>query len=151
MMAMRRGVAVVVGVGLTLAGAARADAEELVEAFTFRGGGSITDRLADKLTQLGDEIDARLGPLSGDALDFRLDGRNRNLHLRVRGEGRGLGLRLGGNVHFDDGAAQVHATLDLAVVGQSLHLELPRFDLVPRSFAGEHYVELRLPLVEGSF
>jgi len=114
-------------------------------------GRSFSDQVADRLTLLGDAIDQHLGALTLDALEFRLDGRARRATVRLRGDTRYLSLHVDGDVHFADGAAQIDARVDLAVAGRHLHLQLPELQVVPRSYLGERYVELRVPLLRTRF
>ena len=111
---------------------------------------SMAERFADKLTEVGDAVDGHLGLLTGDRLDLRIDGRARRAHLRLRGgQRRYLAFRLDGEVHLEHGAAVIDARLELGIAGRPLTLELPDLELVPRSFAGERYLEVRLPLLGG--
>jgi hypothetical protein len=114
-------------------------------------GRSFSEQIADKLTQLGDTVDDHVGPLTLHVLDLRFDGRARRAHLRLRGETRYLSLRIDGDVEFHHGAAQVDARLELGIAGRQLRLELPDFEVVPRSFGGERYLEVRVPLLSGHF
>jgi hypothetical protein len=45
----------------------------------------------------------------------------------------------------------VTTKVELGIVGRQLKLELPDFEMVPRSFGNERWVEVRLPLLEGKF
>jgi len=111
----------------------------------------VSEQIADSFTELGDEIDAHLGILSAGVVSLRLDGRTRQAHVGFDLEGERMTLRFHSDVHLRGGVARVDARIDLSLVGRHLHLELPDFEVVPRSFAGERYVELRLPLLTGSF
>jgi hypothetical protein len=114
-------------------------------------GRSFSDRIAEQLTLLGESVDGHLGLLTQDSLRLRIDGRARRARVRLAGETRYLSLRVSGDLHFRRGAAEVDARIDLLIGGHTLGLELPDFEVVPRSFAGERYVEVRVPLLRGSF
>jgi len=123
----------------------------VLSAPTIPAGVSYSQRLADSLTLLGDTIDGHLGTLTLDSVKFRVDGRARKAELRLVGETRYLTLRIDGLVHFRHGVAQVDATIDLRVAGHGIRFELPDFEVAPRSYLGERYVEVRVPLVRGTF
>jgi hypothetical protein len=125
--------------------------ERFLDAPGIPGGRSLSDQIAAKLTLLGTAIDAHLGGLTLDALDFRIDGAGRRARVRLNAAARRLALCLDGNVRFERGLARVATRVDLAVGGGRWQLQLPEIELVPRSHAGEHYVEIRLPLLEGTF
>jgi hypothetical protein len=130
--------------------------EASIESFTGppplpRVGRTYSERIADELTLLGDAIDGHLGQLTLDRVTFRVDGRQRRARLRLAGETRYLSMTIQSDVHFRQGAAKVDAAIDLRVAGRGLRLELPDFEVLPRSYLGERYVEVRLPLVRGTF
>ena len=113
---------------------------------------SYSQQIADRLTALGDELDAHLGELSLDRFDLKFDGRARRAKLRLgKGDGENLSMRIDGDVLFDDGMAKVDAKIDLRIGGHRMQLELPQVDFVPRSWEGEHYLEVRLPIIHGQF
>ncbi len=129
----------------------RDDGEVFVPPLAIPKGRTYSERIADQLTVLGDTIDGHVGPLTLDTVKFRVDGRARRANLRLAGETRYLSLHVRGDVHFRRGAAEVDAAIDLVVGGHALRLELPDFEVLPRSYLGERYVEVRVPLVRGSF
>jgi hypothetical protein len=100
---------------------------------------------------LGDSVNGHVGALTLDAVKFRIDGPARRARLRIAGESRYLSLKLEGDIHFRRGAAEVDAAVDLVVGGHAVRLELPDFEVMPRSYLGERYVEVRVPLIRGSF
>lgn len=114
-------------------------------------GKSFSERLADQLTLLGDNVNGHVGALTLDTVRFRIDGRARRAHLRVAGETSFLSLKVEGDVLFRGGAAQVDAAVDLSVAGHAISFELPDFEVMPRSYLGERYVEVRIPLIRGAF
>jgi hypothetical protein len=116
-----------------------------------RVGRTYSERIADELTLLGDTIDGHLGPLTLDSVKFKVDGRARKAHVRLAGETRYLSMKIESDVHFRSGAAGVDTVVDLRVAGRAMRFELPQFEVLPRSYLGERYVEVRLPLIKGTF
>lgn len=108
-------------------------------------------QIADGFTELGTEIDAHLAALSLDLIGLRVDGRARAARLRLGRMTDGGGAQLGGRVQFARGKARVVARLQIELGDHAFDLDLPAFELVPRSEFGERYVEVRVPLVEGTF
>jgi hypothetical protein len=147
------------GLGVGAAAAQPAEVEALegpAEAFMGpppvpRVGRTYSERIADELTLLGDTIDGHVRPLTLDSVKFRVDGRGRRAHLRVARETRYLSLTIQSDVHFRRGAAGVDTVIDLRVAGKAMRFELPEFEVVPRSYLGERYVEVRVPLLRGTF
>ncbi len=114
-------------------------------------GRTYSERIADQLTLLGDSIDSHVGALSLDTIKFKVDGRHRKAHVRLAGESRYLSLTIQSDVHFRQGAARVDASIDLRVAGRALRLELPDFEVLPRSYLGDRYVEVRVPIIRRTF
>ena len=114
-------------------------------------GRTYSELIAQQLTVLGEGVDGHLGALTLDAVKFRIDGRQRRAKLRLAGESHFLSLTLEGDVHFRRGGAEVDAKIDLMVAGHAVHFELPDFEVMPRSYLGERYVEVRVPLLRGTF
>lgn len=151
---------VALGLALVAAAAAPARADDPLQLTATAGeparpprplAPSISQRLEDELTLLGETLDAHLQPLTFDALDLRVDGRARRARLRLGTRTRYLSLRLVGDVRFRSGLADVDAAIDLGIAGTEVRIELPAFELVPRSYLGERYVEVRVPLLKRSF
>lgn len=116
-----------------------------------RVGRTYSERIADELTLLGDTIDGHLGQLTLDSVKFRVDGRQRRAHLRLAGETRYLSMTIHSDVHFRHGAAEVASTIDLRVAGRAMRFELPEFEVAPNSYLGERYLEIRVPIIRGTF
>jgi hypothetical protein len=114
-------------------------------------GPKLSEQIASKLTLFGDVLDAHLGELTLDALELRIDGRRRTARVKLEAAAQRLGFCLDGHVRFERGLARVATRIDLSLGGREWHLDLPEFEMVPRSYGGDSYVELRLPLIEGSF
>jgi len=109
-------------------------------------------RLAEKMTLAGDELGLHLRAVTFDTLDMNFDGHKKIAHLRMQaGEAKKVALGIDSDVAFKSGYARVDATLKLGVLGRSWELELPEFDMVPRSYDGHRYVELRLPVIDFKF
>ena len=109
-------------------------------------------RLADKMTLAGDQLGLDLRNLTFDTLDLDFDGHHQIAHLTLMaGDSRALALHLRGVIAFKDGYAQVATQVDLAVAGKHLALTLPKVDMVPGSYGGRRYVELRLPVFDMHF
>jgi hypothetical protein len=113
---------------------------------------SFSQQIEDRLTWLGEEMDEHFGKLSMDRLAIRVNGRSKTAQISVgKGDGGTLSMRLGGDVKFEKGLAHIDAKIDLTINGHRMHLALPRIDLVPASYQGEHYLEVRLPILRGTF
>jgi hypothetical protein len=109
-------------------------------------------RLAEKMTLAGDELGLHLRAITFNSLDMNFDGHKRIAHLRMQaGEAKKMALGIDSDVAFKSGFARVNATVKFGVLGKSWQLELPEFDMVPRSYDGHRYVELRLPVIDFKF
>lgn len=109
-------------------------------------------RLAEKMTLAGDELGLHLRAVTFNSLDMNFDGHKRIAHLRMQaGEAKKVALGIDSDVAFKSGFARVNATVKFGVLGKSWQLELPEFDMVPRSYDGHRYVELRLPVIDFKF
>ena len=109
-------------------------------------------RLAEKMTLAGDSLGLHLRAITFNSLDMNFDGHKRIAHLRMQaGEAKKVALGIDSDVAFKSGYARVNATIKFGIAGKTWKLELPEFDMVPRSYDGERYVELRLPVIDFSF
>ncbi len=109
-------------------------------------------RLAEKMTLAGDELGLHLRAITFNSVDMNFDGHKRIAHLRMQaGEAKKVALGIDSDVAFKSGYARVNATLKFGVMGKSWQVELPEFDMVPRSYDGHRYVELRLPVIDFKF
>lgn len=109
-------------------------------------------RLAEKMTLAGDELGLHLRAITFNSLDMNFDGHKRIAHLRMQaGEAKKVALGIDSDVAFKSGYARVNASIKLGIAGKTWKLDLPEFDMVPRSYDGERYVELRLPVIDFSF
>lgn len=139
-------VVIVVAVIASLAGTVRADDDDDA---IFRG--ITAEKVAEGVTELGDEIDAHLGALSAGVVSLKFDGRSRQIHLGFDLEGDNASFEFRSDVVVRGGVARIDARIDLRLVGRHVHVELPDVEVVPRSFGGDRYVEVRLPLLTGRF
>jgi hypothetical protein len=140
---------VIVGIVVaSLAGTARADNDHEYDP-TFRG--ITAAKVAEGVTELGDEIDAHLGALSAGVVSLKFDGRSRQIHLGFDLEGDNASFKFRSDVVVRGGVARIDARIDLRLVGRHVHVELPDVEVVPRSYDGDRYVEVRLPLLTGRF
>lgn len=109
---------------------------------------TLSQQIADQITELGNTLGYHLDLLSDDMLALRVDGRRHRAYVRlaVGTDERFLTFRLASDVHFTEGLARVSSTVDLGIAGRKLELELPEVEMVPASYRGERGVEVRLPL-----
>jgi hypothetical protein len=116
------------------------------------GRSSLADTVVDRLSALGNELGDHLDTLSMALIALRIDGAGRRMQLGLGGGQRAsLLLRMASDVHFRDGVARLSAHVHLCLAGHSLALRLPDLEVAPSSYRGERGVEVRLPLIEGSF
>ena len=109
-------------------------------------------RLAEKMTIAGDELGLHLRAITFNSLDMNFDGHKRIAHLRMQaGEAKKVALGIDSDVAFKSGYARVNATIKFGVAGRTWQLDVPEFDVMPRSWNGERYVEVRLPVVDLKF
>jgi hypothetical protein len=111
----------------------------------------LSEQIADSVTELGEEIDAHLGALSAGVVSLKFDGRSREIHLGFAIEGESSSFSFHSDVHVRGGVARIDARIDLRLVGRHVHVELPDVEVLPRSYEGDRYVEVRLPLLTGRF
>jgi hypothetical protein len=150
---MRSGGIAVVACTVLCSGVARADQEVALDdewpAVPAGQGLSLDQQIVDRMTELGNRAADHIDVLSRDAVGLHIDGRHQRAHLRLTaGKARYLTLRMDEDIHIGDGMARVASHVDLGIGGHSLHLELPDFEMVPASYQGDRYVEVRLPLFE---
>ena len=113
---------------------------------------TFSEQIEDRLTWLGQEMNDHFGKLSMDRLTIRVDGRDKRAEIWLgKGDGGMLSMQIGGNIKFECGIAHVDARINLTIDGHHMAVALPRVDFVPASYGGEHYLEVRLPLIRGTF
>lgn len=112
---------------------------------------SLDDQLADRFSDFGNSIGARLDAMSRDVVAMRFDVRAQRAWLRIRGGGEHLKIAMDTSWYFADGMAHVSTTLDVTLGHRELYVELPSFEMVPTSFNGERYVEWRVPVIDRKF
>ena len=137
--------------GLLAAGPAHAERPvPPAAAMTSAPRPGVGDDLAALLARLGEAIDAELGALSLDAVQFRIDGRARRAYLGVHRDGPRVGFRIESSIGVRRDAAAIDTRLELAIGGRHLALVVP-IELVPRSYLGERYLEVRVPIIRQPF
>jgi len=109
------------------------------------------ERVIERLTAFAAVLEREVDLLTVDLVSLQLDPRGRGCRVRIGGGDRRLALRVAGDVHVEDGTAQIHARLDVALAGRQLRVALPRLEMGATSYRGERGVELRLPLLRRSF
>ena len=114
-------------------------------------GRSYSQRIKDGLSDMSLELDDHLDRLSGSMVGMRLDLAARRGKLHLGGGDQRFGLNIDSDILFEKGSARFRTRLDLAVAGKELTLQLPEFEMVPRSYDGDNYVEVRLPVISGTF
>jgi len=113
---------------------------------------TFSQQIEDRLTWLGQEMNDHFSALSMDRLSIHVDGRAKRCEIWLgKGDGGMLSMRVGGNIEFEAGLAHVDARINLTIDGHQVAVALPRVDFVPASYGGEHYLEIRLPLIRGTF
>ena len=113
---------------------------------------TLSYQVKENLTLYSNELGTHLSNLSFNLVNLRFDAHTQRARLRLGGDfGKQLSLRIDGDVRFTGGMARVKTRVALGFVGRQLAFELPDFEMVPRSFGGERWVEVRLPVVEGKF
>lgn len=138
---------------LSLIAAGPAHAERPVPpaaAMTSTPALTVGDDFASRLARLGEAIDAELGALSLDAVQFRIDGRARRAYLGVHRDGPRVGFRIESSIGVRRDAAAIDTRLELAIGGRHLALVVP-IELAPRSYLGERYLEVRVPIIRQPF
>lgn len=143
------GAAVVLAV--TAMAPARAGADELTEVPAIEPEVKLSHRIRANISELSNELGKHLSALSFDMVGLQFDALENRARVEIDAGDEDLSLRFDSDVHFRGGAARVKARIDLGLAGRRLSFDLPEFDMVPRSENGRRYVELRLPLIEGSF
>lgn len=136
---------------LAWSGSAPAHADRLTEAPELQPKLSLKHRIKTNITRLSSELGRHVSALSFDLIGMRFDAHTNKAKVKVDAGGEDLSFCLDSKLHFRRGVARVRARIGLALAGRQISFELPEFDVVPRSYGGRQYVELRVPLLEGSF
>lgn len=138
--------------GVLFATSASARADQLTETPTIAPSVSISERLKSNVTLLSEELGQHLSAMSLDTFSLRFDAHTNQGNVGVDlGDTENLSFKVDSDIAIRGGAARVKARLDLGIAGRRVSFDLPEFDMVPRSFEGKSYVELRLPLIERNF
>lgn len=113
---------------------------------------SLGDKLEAKATLWSNVAARHLSALSFDLVKLHFDVRHQRARFRLGGGHDGkLALHIAGHVVMHGSTARVAARIAFGVAGHRYAVNLPEVDLVPRSEAGNRYVELLVPLVRRSF
>lgn len=86
-----------------------------------------------------------------DNIEFRVDRGARRANLSLHGGGDRVSVRLDSVLGYARGAATIDTRLDVAIGDRHLAIDLPVLELAPRSYRGESYLELRVPLFRRPF
>ena len=62
-----------------------------------------------------------------------------------------MSFRLASDISVRRGAAAFDTRLEIAIAGHRLAVDLPALELAPRSYLGERYLEVRVPIVRRTF
>jgi hypothetical protein len=130
---------------------AAAGADQLTEPDRIPDPRTYSERIKENLSMMSLELNQHLGKLSGEMVSMTFDVAARRGRLHLGGGDADFGLRIDSNIKFERGYANFETKIDLAVAGRTFELELPEFDMVPRTMEGERFVEIRLPLIKGTF
>ena len=113
---------------------------------------SLSHQLKEKMTIFSDEVGLRLSEVTVNLMDLRYDAFTNQAKFHLGGgDPERFALRLDSDVQFSGGSARVQSRLQLGVAGHSLDVEVPDFEVVPRSEKGERFVEVRVPLIYTRF
>ncbi len=112
---------------------------------------SMGRHLTDKLTLWSNELGSHLNLLTVDMIDFHFDVRKRYANVRIGGLSDGTGVQVDGDIKVRHNVARIRSKLALGVRGQTLRFELPVFEVTSQDVGGQRSVELRLPIIEGTF
>ncbi|MBA2545196.1 MAG: hypothetical protein H0V17_36475, partial [Deltaproteobacteria bacterium] len=108
---------------------------------------TMSQRIQDQLTELGNTLGYHAAVLSHDLVALRVDARKRRAYMHFGGgDQQLLSFRLASDIQFTEGLARVNTKIDLAFRGRTFQLELPEMEMVPASYRGERGVEVRLPI-----
>jgi hypothetical protein len=112
-----------------------------------------TGKMVDKVVAMTNQfLDQHVDLLTYDLLHVRVDAEHRAAKIAVGGgDKRVVKLRVAGDVEVVDGTARIHSRLAFGIAGKQIDLRLPNVDVAATSYRGERGVEVRLPLVRGSF
>ncbi len=141
-----------VALGILCISSSLANADHLTAAPEIPRAVPLKVRMERNLTQLSLDMGVHLRALSHDlfSMEFDLAKRLGRFQLRT-GHSDRLSLGIHSDVKFRAGYARFKTTIDLRVGGDQFVLTLPEFDAVPRSYGGDQYVEIRLPILKGTF
>jgi hypothetical protein len=150
-----RGWVVVAGVIAATTHAARADErlEDRWPAVPPSHQLKLDDRIADRISELGNQAMGHVDLLSHGLIRLHFDARGGRAWFGVGGgNARYLAFRLDTDWFFAaDGVAHVHARVDLGIAGHRMHLELPQMDVSGDSYHNAQLVQVNVPLLSRHF
>lgn len=139
------------GLVVALGGVARGD-ELAIASRPIKKGKPLKKRVEDNVDDIADQFGLQVSRLSYDILQMHFDVKKKRAELKLdAGDTNTLGFTFDSDVKFHGNFARVDATVDLALGGRVFKLDLPEVDVGHSKFAGEHGVEVRLPLLHGKF
>jgi len=113
---------------------------------------TMSQQIADSLTELGNQLGYHLDQLSYEMLALKFDGRRKKAYVRLGGGNEQyLNFKLASDVHFTEGVARITARVDLTFRGKNFKLTLPDVEMVPANYRGDRGVEFRVPIFRRRF
>lgn len=113
---------------------------------------TLSQQMLDKMNLWSAELGYRLNRLSLETVQWNFDARKRRARIGFdSGHSHRLSLQLDSDIIFKGGYARIKTRINLGIVGANVDVDLPAVDLIPRSYDGQRYVEVRLPLLRGTF
>jgi hypothetical protein len=111
------------------------------------------DKVADRLSELGNDFGHHVDVLSHDLVAMHFDARAGRARLRVGGgDVRYLQFRVDSHWFFaPDGLAHVNTRIDLGLAGHALHLQLPEMLVSTDSYHNLQLVQVNVPLLSRHF
>lgn len=147
----RWAVALGIGIAFAIAQGESARADRLTEVPDTGPTLSLGRTLTKNLTLMSNEVGLHLRNLSGDLIDMQLDVDAKAGKLNLGGGDSQLGLKINSDLEFRGKIVRVRAKVDLGIAGNAFTLELPDFEVTPDVIDGKTTMQLRLPILEGTF
>jgi hypothetical protein len=136
---------------LAVAGEARADELAFHEPPEIPRARPMRQQLAEAFDDIGATLDEHLGILTNDVLDLELDTLHKRGRVRIRGETSRAAVDLDSDIQWRKGGAHVSARIALRLGDHEVEIEIPEFEVRPTTVDGERGVEVRVPLITGTF
>lgn len=112
---------------------------------------SLGHQLQAKLSLWGNELGDQLQLLTLDLVDLDFDVLSRRADLRLGTVTQRVGFLINGHIQMRGNVARIKTRLTLGLEDSHFELDLPTFEVASQSVQGERSVELRVPILEGSF